>query len=141
MSRILINGKKHMFSFFSLYCWFREFHSGLKKTIIGANYMFSVFTCSRFTPFCVENTKMATLPSLIYAHKVGGLNEKRCKKLKTFRANYLYHNYTQQRPLKCPLLLSPTRSPPSSLRKRLVPLLCQQSSASSFNSAISLLRR
>jgi hypothetical protein len=32
-----------------------------------------------FTPFCVENAQMATLPSLIYAHEVGVLNEKRCK--------------------------------------------------------------
>ena len=33
------------------------------------------------TPFCVdyEAAQMATLPSLIYAHKVGVLNEKRCK--------------------------------------------------------------
>jgi len=30
------------------------------------------------TPFCVENVQMATLPSLIYAHLVGTLNEKRC---------------------------------------------------------------
>ena len=31
-----------------------------------------------FTPFCVENAQMATLPSLIYAHIVGVLNEKSC---------------------------------------------------------------
>jgi hypothetical protein len=31
------------------------------------------------TPFCVENAQMATLPSLIWAHLVGVLNEKRCK--------------------------------------------------------------
>jgi hypothetical protein len=31
------------------------------------------------TPFCVENAQMPTLPSLIYAHNVGVLNEKRCK--------------------------------------------------------------
>jgi hypothetical protein len=34
---------------------------------------------SLFTPFCVENAQMATLPSLINAHKVGIFNEKRCK--------------------------------------------------------------
>lgn len=33
-----------------------------------------------FTPVCVENAQMATLPSHIYVHKVGALNEKRCKK-------------------------------------------------------------
>ena len=33
-----------------------------------------------FTPFCVENAQMETLPSLICTHKVGVLNEKRCKK-------------------------------------------------------------
>ena len=31
------------------------------------------------TPFCVENTQIATLPSLIYTHEVGIFNEKRCK--------------------------------------------------------------
>jgi hypothetical protein len=31
------------------------------------------------TPFCVENAKMATLHSLIYARDVSALNEKRCK--------------------------------------------------------------
>jgi len=32
-----------------------------------------------YTPFCVENAQMETLPSLIYARLVGALNEKRCK--------------------------------------------------------------
>jgi hypothetical protein len=41
--------------------------------------IFSCFTCW-FTPFCGETAKMETSPSLIYAHKVGGLNEKRFKK-------------------------------------------------------------
>jgi hypothetical protein len=51
------------------------------------------------TPFCVgcEAAQMATLPSLIYAHKVGGLNEKRCKtQKKTYpKRLHLYSNPTK----------------------------------------------
>ena len=31
------------------------------------------------SPICVENAQMVMFPSLIYAHKTGVLNEKRCK--------------------------------------------------------------
>ena len=43
-----------------------------------------------YTPFCVKNAQMATLPSLIYAHFVGVLNEKRCN-------NCLDHPVTHDR--------------------------------------------
>jgi len=45
-----------------------------REAVLEADY-----TIAHFTPFCVENAQMATLPSLIYAHFVGVLNEKRCK--------------------------------------------------------------
>ena len=49
-----------------------------------------------FTPFCVENAQMATLPSLISAHKVGVLNEKRCRKddTSTELEQYLFWLYS-----------------------------------------------
>ena len=37
------------------------------------------YTLEDLHHFCVENAQMATLHSLIYAHFVGVLNEKRCK--------------------------------------------------------------
>jgi hypothetical protein len=52
---------------------------------IDLQFLIKILRCklvrnkNTFTPFCVENAQMATLPSLIYAHKVGVLNEKRCK--------------------------------------------------------------
>lgn len=50
----------------------------------------SVGDLSHFTPFCVENAQMSTLPSFIYARKVGALNEKRCKEL--FKKSYWLKN-------------------------------------------------
>ena len=38
-----------------------------------------------FTPFCIEDAQLVHLLSLISAHLVGVLNEKRCKKVRAKR--------------------------------------------------------
>ena len=42
-----------------------------------------------FTPFRIENAQWQQLPSLISAHFVGGLNEKRCINLNKMCGNIL----------------------------------------------------
>jgi len=51
-----------------------------------------------FTQFCVENAQMATLPSLIYSHEVGILNEKMCKREEDFTKEM---RYLQEELIKC----------------------------------------
>ena len=47
------------------------------------------FNLFSFTPFRIENAQWQQLPSLISAHFVGGLNEKRCINLNKMCGNIL----------------------------------------------------
>jgi hypothetical protein len=49
------------------------------REFINENEKFFIKSASYFTPFRIENAQMQRYLSLIYAHIVGALNEKRCK--------------------------------------------------------------